>query len=281
MTSSLLFTFNFSADRIDDCTGTTSSVFNDKLLVSCFGKTHQLTILNLDGRRIVSVTINMDNNDALCDASWTPRGDIVYTTYFTYKLVLISLSGKVNITHTHMVSPRYFSIADDIIYLADSITGVYQSIDGGLSWSLVFNSTSGWHCWHVIKVAIDNREDFWTVEENPPEDVRHLRVYSVNRNLVNGKDIVTWRDIDTITTDGLRIQLYAHNSLSYDNNMNIFLSDWENKTVHVFSTNGQYRCQLLPSNNIRNNPYGLTIDRKHQILYVGQLNSIVGVFKLT
>ena len=179
----------------------------------------------------------------MCDATWTPRGNIVYRIRYSNKVVVMSESGKVITTHTQMKRPQFLSVSsDDIINLADWETGVYQSTDDGVSWSLVFKSTDGWHCKQVIKVTTDRSDDFWTLERR--DDNYHLRVYSVDSRHSDGN--VTWRDINVPTTDGNHINL-SYSSLSYDGNMNIFLNEWDNKAVHVLSMNGQYHCQLLSS----------------------------------
>ena len=273
MTSSQLL-LNFIVDQLKGWTVTILSVFNDKLLVSCYNIS-QLFIYSREGRHLSTITTN--NNDELFDATWTPRGNIVYTTWRSKKVVVMSESGKVITTHTQMTVPRFLSVSNDnIIYLADMETGVYQSTDDGVSWSLVFKSTDGWYCWQVIKVTTDHSDDFWILE-NSDNDCR-LRVYSVDRRRSDGN--VTWRDINVPTTDGKHINLSA-SSLSYDGNMNIFLSDCYNKAVHVLSVNGQYHCQLLSSHHIKNIPYRLAVDKERQLLYVGQIWNVVEVFKLT
>ena len=109
------------------------------------------------------------------DATWTPRGNIVYTTCPSNKVVVMSESGKVITTHTQMTLPQYLSVSsDNIIYLADSETGVYQSTDDGISWSLVFKSTDEWHCWQVIKVTTNHCDDFWTLEASYVRPSQHL-----------------------------------------------------------------------------------------------------------
>ena len=274
MTSSQLLQ-NFTVDQLKSLGVNILSVFNDKLLVSCVGLS-QLFIYSREGRHLSTITTI--NNDKLWDATWTPRGNIVYTTCYSNKVVVMSESGKVITTHTQMKDPRYLSVSnDDIIYLADYKTGVYQSTDDGVSWSLVFKSTDGWHCWQVIKVTTDHSDDFWTLEESDNNNW-HLRVYSVDRRRSDGN--VTWRDINVTTTDDKHIDL-SGSSLSYDGNMNIFISDYYNKAVHVLSVNGQYHCQLLSSHHIKNKPCRLAVDKERQLLYVGQKGNVVGVFKLT
>ena len=63
-----------------------------------------------------------------------------------------------------------------------------------------------------------------------------------------------WRGeiINVSKTNGKHIDLSYSIILSYDGNMNIFLSDSDNKAVHVLSVNGQYHCQLLSSHHIKN-----------------------------
>ena len=266
---------NFAVDQLEDCGVNILLVFNDKLLVSRYGLS-QLFIYSREGRHLSTITTN--NYDELWDATWTPHGNIVYTTCDnSNKVVVMSKSGEVITTHTQMASPRYLSVSnDDIIYLADSQTGVYQSTDDGVSWSLVFKSTDGWHCYHVIKVTTDHSDDFWTLEYS---DINywHLRVYSVDRRRSDGK--LTWRDINVIITDGENIDLSGYIRLLYDGNMNIFLSDYHNKAVHVLSVNGH--CQLLSSHHFKNKPHILAVGKERQSLYIGQDGGVVGVFKLT
>ena len=264
---------NFTVDQLEGYRVNILPVFNDKLLLSGYGLS-QLFIYSHEGRHLSTITIN--DNDKLYDAAWTPRGNIVYTTCNCNKVVVMSESGEVISTHTQVTAPQYVSVSNHIIYLADRETGVYQSTDDGITWNHVFKSTDGWHCWQVIKVTTDHSDDFWTLERSDKN--KHLRVYSVNRRHSDGN--VTWRDINVPTTDGKPINL-LYSSLSYDGNMNIFLSDCHNKAVHVFSVNGQYHCQLLSSHHINHRPCRLAADKKDQLLYVGQDESVVEVFKIT
>ena len=253
-------------------------MFNEKLLVGryCFS---QLFIYSREGHHFSTITINDNDNDMLWDASWTPLGNIVYTKFSSNEIVIVSESGNVIATHTEMISPQCLSVFnDDILYLAESMTGVYQSTDDGVSWSLVFKSTDGWHCRQVIKVATDHSDDFWTMERSGINSF-HLRVYSVDRRRSDGN--VTWRDINIPSTDDQHIDLSIYSSLSYDGNTNIFLSDYDNKAVHVFSVNGQYHCQLLSLHHFQNKPYRLAVDKERQLLYVGQQGGVIGVFELT
>ena len=251
------------------------SVFNDKLLVSRYNLS-RLFIYSRDGRHLSTISTN--DNDNLFDATWTPHGNIVYTTFMSKKVVVMSESGKVITINTQMTDPRCLSVSnDDVIYLAEWDKGVYQSTDDGVTWSFVFKSTVKWHCMQVIKVTTDHSDIFWTLEDNDNDKYR-LRVYSLDKRHFLGK--VKWKDIAVPNIDNEPINL-LRSVLSEDGNMNIFLSDNENNAVQMFSVNGQYHCQLLTSHHIRNAPYRLAVDKERQLLYVGQEESVVGVFKLS
>ena len=211
-------------------------------------------IYSTESRHLSTITTN--DNGALCDATWTPRGNILYSKLDFYEVVAITESGKV-IKKTRSpcsMSSKYFgyrnkvfmrnflSVSNDgMIYLTkfeanEYETGVFQSTDDGVSWSLLFKLLDGRQYWQVIKVIADHGDDFWTVERNY-DFTWHIRVYNHNRKLSDGN--VTWGDIIPINKTYSAFEI----RLSYDYNMNIFLSD--HFTVNLFSVNDQYHCQLL------------------------------------
>ena len=248
-------------------------MFNDKLLISSIGLPC-LFIYSREGHHLSSVsTMTTINRDLLCDATWTPRGNIVYTTgYYNQKVVVMSESGKVISTHK-LVIPLDLSVCnDDIIYLAD-VRGVFQSTDDGVSWNRVFKP-DGWDCEQVIKVTTDYSDDYWTLGQSGHK--HYLRVYSVDRRRSDG--IITWRDINITRTDDKLVALSG--KMSYDGNKNIFLSDYHNKTVHVLSVNGQCHFQPFSSHYFKVGPLRLAVDSGSQQLYVGQEGGVVEVFKL-
>ena len=220
-------------------------------------------------------------NDSLCDATWTPRGNIVYSTcdYSDEVVRMMFLEAdKVNFTRTGTANPRHLSVSnDDVIYLADYEIGVYQSTDDGVSWSLVFKLTDGWNCLKVIKVPTNNSDYFWTLDTKDKSSHR-LCVYKTDKKRIDG--IVALRDVIVPTTDGKHIDL-ARSSLSYDDNMNIFLSDCDNTAVHIFSANGQYSCQLLSAHHIKNKPLMLAVDKELQLLFVMHKDNTLSLLKLT
>ena len=250
------------------------SVVHDKLLISSYNL-HQLFIYTREGRYLSTVTTN--DNEKIRDATWTPLGNIMYISLDNVKKVVsMSDSGEIITTSSQVTFTMHISVSDDIIYITDWINGAYQSADEGVSWNLIIKSTDGWSCLQVIKVTTDNFNDFWTWEQK--KDDFRLRVYSVVGKNSDGNAIR--RNITIPATDDKHINLLS-SELSYDGKMNIFLSDNSNKAVHTFLLNGQYHCQLLLSHHIRKNPLSLAVDKKRQVLYIGQTDSMVQLFKLT
>jgi hypothetical protein len=133
-----------------------------QLLVGrCFDR--QLHVYSAEGNHVTSVKL-LDGH-GLTDAAWTPRGNIVYTDNTNSNVVLLTQRGKV-IAQTTTSCPYRLSIStDDVIYHADCSTGVYQSIDDGVTWSHVFKVADGCECCQVVKVSSDNNAQvFWTVD---------------------------------------------------------------------------------------------------------------------
>ena len=247
------------------------SVFNDKLLISCAGLS-ELYIINREGRYLATITSG--KTEKLRDASWTPQGNIVYLTHRDRVVVMLE-SGKV-IARTHMINLKSLSVStDNKIYLAVSTKGVYQLLEDGARWSLVFRPTDGWCCCQTIKVTNELYDDFWTLErQDGTSHCHHLRVYSVRKRRPH--DNVTWRDI-ILPPD---VVLNHASELSYDGNMNILLHNHFTPAIHMLAVNGEYQGQLLSPGHINDLTYRMVVDRKHQLLYLGQKKGVVAACKL-
>ena len=277
MDSSSGFLFNFTVEEIKGSYFFILSEYNGKLLVSCpYHCDTKLFVINREGRNLVTITTN---ETSLYDATWTPRAKIVYTTVYSKKVVVISETGQVIVSHSQMADPRHFSVSNDgVIYIADYKTGVYQSRDDGVSWSLVFNaSDDAWHFLQVIKVHTNHADDFWTLEINNDEYHYRLRVYSIN-NKYSIVDVV-WSGVNAITRDGTYIYLAESSKLTYDGKMNIFLTENRIQNAHIFSVTSRQQCQLL-FDQARNNLCRLAVDKEHKLLYVGLNEGLIEVYKL-
>ena len=80
------------------------SIVNDKLLVSG-SRMSYLFIYSRNGYHLSTITTQ--DNDTLRDASWTPHSNIVYTTFSSSKVVVMSESGYGIILHTNVKFPLY------------------------------------------------------------------------------------------------------------------------------------------------------------------------------
>ena len=269
--------FAFLADRL---TGRIRAIstFKNKLL---FGQSDvaQLFIYSNNGRYISNITLN--DTDGLSYATWTPSGKIIYSTEYSAKVVVMSEQGKTFVS-SQMTNPRFISVANNnIIYLADLITGVHQSSDEGATWSLVFSPTEVNLTW-IIRVISENYDDFWTLKEDRLDltNIDMLGLYSAGNLTVRN---VTRRKLRLTSTSGQYFDDLDQNFLSYDGGKHIFLMNPNMYEVHVFLVSGQYYCKLLflPIDfRYYNRLLLLTIDQYKRLLYVVFENKQVKVFKL-
>ena len=83
------------------------SVLNDKLMVSSgnYGGLNQLFIISLEGRHLSTINTSADNTAYLIDATWTPRGNILYTIENIFHVTLMSGTGEV-ISYSKMQNPH-------------------------------------------------------------------------------------------------------------------------------------------------------------------------------
>ena len=242
------------------------SAFNGKIL-ACSRYPSQFIIYSQTGDQLSTIAAN--DISQLCDAIWTPRGNILYTTYCN-KVTVISENGQV-IAQNKMQSPMCLSVFNGNIYLADWNIGAFQSTDDGVNWSLVFSSPNEWNCWQVIKVEAAHNNNFWTLSVYRQTDNFNLRIYNVNNN-----GDVTWKDISPPTIDNKEINMNK-SSLTYDGKTNIFLSNWYDKCIHVLSLDGQSHHQIL--SQLTHKPCKVAVDEKGGLLYVGENDGIVEVFE--
>ena len=170
-------------------------------------------------------------------------------------------------------------LAHSCMYVADYVRGVYQSTDDGVTWSLVLKLlqlADDWRCMHAVEVSSDGNTDvYWTVEVlDSNKGEYRLRVCTVDKRQTGNH--VTWRDV-TLLSD---VTLDWVNNLAYDGHTNVFIRDFVNKAVHVWSVSGQYERQLV--SQLANQPVHVAFDsQRGHVMYVGQGSGKISVFKLT
>ncbi len=93
------------------------------LLVGCV-MLRYLHVYSAEGKHLQTI----DAKDSLLDATWTRSGHIVYATYKSHQVVVVSQSGDV-IARTTIANPRCLSVSADggVIYVVNSVDGVYES----------------------------------------------------------------------------------------------------------------------------------------------------------
>ena len=195
--------------------------------------------------------------------------------------MVISEVGKI-IKRSNMAHPLGLSVSSDgIIYLADLDTGVYQSVDDGISWIFFIKPNGDYGCKLAIKVTTDHRDDIWILEKNNIGWDYRLNKYSIDSC---SEENVTWMEIAPMEKEAFSIS-HGLCKLINDNKGNIFLSDdYKSNSVHVFSVNGQYNRKLLTLDDIYEGklmePAQLSINNENGLLYVGTRSGEVAVFKI-
>ena len=239
-------------------------MYSDKLLIGD-NALSKLFLYSRDGHHLLTINCEL----LLLDAQWTPHGNIVYTTHSEI-LKVVKESNEVIATHTHIKKPYGLSVSTDkIIYLADWETGVYQSTDDGISWSLVFlNSIDGSHFWRVIKVTIDHIDSFWTLN---CQSIGYclLQVYKKRPDGL-------WVSANVTNVKGTHLILTSHDYLSYDGRLNFLATNRDKNTIHIFSANDH--CRLW-SSYFMYFPQRLVVDMEQNLVYVGSKH-VLHVFKL-
>ena len=250
------------------------SALDNKLLVS-YLQMQQLLIYNSNGSYLSEVAIEESD---LHDAVWTPDGKILYATYPSSKLVIITETNKL-VAKSALVNYGLLTLSvssDKMIYIF-SQHGIFQSVDNAITWTQIYGVNTQRMYVHGVKASSNYSEDLWIVELKNMQDL-NLSVRSMNKKHKDFYVSMTLKDIFANTKDQNYIELSV-SSLSFDGTSKIFLSDFTNCVVHEFSLNGQYIRQLLSSDHIMR-PSKLTVDISYRWLYIGQENNVVSIFKL-
>ena len=279
LTSALekLYHFTISDERIDKYWPEMISVFNDEVLTASL--VPMLYIYNKSDHRLRTIDLKKQaSHFTLHDAKWTPDGNILYSA--TGEVGLLRPSGEC-ITSSKQESPSLISISPNgIIHLADKNNGVFQSKDNGRFWSHVFkpNNTRTYN--QVINIFLGSKQHFWILEFTNP-DVYELHVYIASASHFG--DNVTWTEISSPLASKTQVQFTYYSRLDYDGDRNIFMCDQSYEAVYLFSSEGQYRGQLLSSSEITL-PRSIFVCKNDDLLYLSlnqqEINYPIYVFKI-
>jgi hypothetical protein len=191
-------------------------------------------------------------------------------------VTVISTSGAL-ISVVQLPDPRYLSVCSDgIIDVADWLTGVHQSTDGGKKFFRMFTSLDDGFFWQVIRVSSTSQSNiFWVLKVFDDNSMR-LMVYTVSTD--SDKDIVEGRDI------ALPPHVYLRNAaMAFDRWRDlVYITDRHNRAVHALSVASErYECQPLSPQHFNDTRTPTCLVVKDDVMYVGQSENMVGVFKLT
>jgi hypothetical protein len=220
-------------------------------------------------------TISLPWLGEMCDAAFTSNGNIVCTLY-DGEVVVMSKSGAIT-SSVQLSDPRCLSVCSDgTIYVADRRAGVYQSTNDGKKFRHVFRSHDNGDFWQVIRVSsTPQSHTFWALKVFDGDSMR-LMVYTVNKH--RSEDNVQGRNIALPPHVDLR-----NAAMVLDSKRNlVYITDRHNRAVHALSVASErYVCQLLSPQHFSNTrtPECLTVN--DNVMYVGQTENAVGVFRLT
>jgi hypothetical protein len=233
------------------------SVGSDGQVLLGRGEQKQLYVYSEDGYLVTTVAIPF--YDRVIDAVWSPREHhIVCATVKTRTTAVMSVSGDV-VHHTQMIAPRYLSVSpDNEIYVTCTTKSLYYSTDNGTSWKgLVAQPNFSWEFVHALKVkpssALSNYA-VWLIESNDPE--WRLSIYTPKK----------WTAL--VLPNAVNIRQTGR--MTFDGHTNIYLTDYYNKAVHVWSVNGQYVQLLIPFHTHDYAPENLAMNKQRSMLYVAE-----------
>lgn len=231
-------------------------------------------------------TIHIPENDTMDDAAWTPHGDnIVVTSTYRPPLWVMSVNGDVisktelDTTSTKRTPEKLSVSPDGIIYAILHSGGIFESRDDGKAWTLLINKHDDVYMYeHAVRVSINNNSyDVWTIvridyyyqQDRLLRSEYRLRIYTILRATDKAP---TWRDL--AFPQSVRVGLDHFSQLTFDGHSHVYVSENESG-VYVWSTDGQYVCQLPDAErNIRS----MTVDTQRHVLYIGHRKGYVSVF---
>ena len=253
------------------------SVNNKKILVGSYSDKEEDSYIysyNTNGDKLS--TFNCQSK--LLSATWI--NDFQFICSIAYESArIVSDNGDITLVPLTLKYPQsiYVSLTNpEFIYLADWQNGLYHSVDGGKTWSLVFNLPEKCYLRQAIPLIQNDNEDkqiFWTRTEI------NWNFY-LQECVVDKQGKTTWRDINLTTQTGNIIHLNSCSMMAYDENDTIFVSSPKNNAVYGFSAKSGKQDVALSIKEGLDGPSGLAINNEYKLLYVGNKKGVVKVFNL-
>jgi hypothetical protein len=221
------------------------------------------------------------------DAVWAPyNGSIVCSTNDArWPVLVMSVFGDViaNVVNEQGLMKRggCFSVAsDNIIYYASSVF-IFQSKDNGVTWKRVITLQKTFYARQLQAITVASNKsdsnDILVIKSNGNGHWRMCVYTTTNRYDTGG--CLTWCDITlppSIREKETKIRV-EDVRLAFDGHTYIYVPDSYNKSVHVWSVDGQYHGHLLTTHLCIET---LALDTQRHVMYVGQKKGVVSVFSL-
>jgi hypothetical protein len=255
------------------------------------GEMHSTNVFlyTMEGKNVSS--ISLPQGDKLSDVAWTPlRDNIVYTGKnselgLNDAICVMSVNGVV-IARTkwfYSVS-HYISVSsDNTIYITHIVHGLSVSKDDGITWTrvqpILLNSQPKWEVEYAIKVSNANHtaDELWSLERTFSGYNYRLRACKLDSQ--SGNVLNSWRNITQFTSAANNYDIFK---LLYDGDSNVYmLSSSGEKSLSVFSVNGDYVCQLFSFKDYVIPIRSLAVSRQRDFLYLGTNSRYISVYALS
>ena len=222
------------------------------------------------------------------EAALLRDSSIVGITYDNNVVIILPSSDQIHKLSTSVNSPWSLSISDnDVIFLVDKDCGtVIKSENHGESWVPILQICE--FCYEALLVNGNQQNSLltlWVIEQSRISRIFCLREYCVPTN-ENDKLGITSRHI--VDENGeikshanqkanpIRVDVGMYSHMILDKvKRRVFLSDYKNNTVHVFSLDGNYLRAILTSADKISKPERIALDILRRQLYVAQQNTVV------
>ena len=226
----------------------TLAIYNNCLFIGRIDST-KLSVYDLDNLKYVRYQHLRDGVQPT-DVKFLSNEDIICLSSQSKRVVLMTQDCDL-VSETFMKEPVfcYVCTRNNAIYIANSRDGIYQSIDGGISFYHIFSSPDRAHCFGVVAIPSNsNSGEIYWVCECKYEDNFRLREY-VRKRERKGKMSLTYTDINIEYFDKNKevIIRIEPSYMAYDGRDYIYVSDSKNDSVHVFDISNKTHRLLLTS----------------------------------
>ena len=252
------------------------SLYYDKLIVSSVSATI-LQVIDIKKNYTLRILYAIHE---LKDAVWLSNGNILCVSENGRVWVMNEMGVLIFRCVQKFDDVQCLSLSYDNknIYLASGKNGVFQSTDGGFSWLHVFKSREGWRFIQSIRVCSGDKQpdNYWVVETL--NETWRVNIYcgkDLAGKCINVENRVAFGR--KIMFENVRLEYVSENYSVYGNKRVVYVPDYFNHDVYVYSAIGHYQHALF--SYVIKYPTRLIFDSQRKRLYVGQNNGDVAYYE--